>query len=214
MNRIALSILAILGAPAFAAAQPAAPQAQIATSPPPRTVRAGARFGLTFASVAGDDVDDAALTSRQGLSVGGFISVRLGPNFAIEPALGYAQKGAAVKADLGGGRLALDYLQAPLVLVGLIPVHPIVDLRAFGGPSVSYLISAEAKQGGQAQDIGDRSNKFDLGAVFGAGVDVTLPSGLLLFDLRYELGLTSIDDSSAEADTKNRVFSMNAGFGF
>ena len=44
--------------------------------------------------------------------------------------------------------------------------------------------------------------------------DIALTSGVLMLDVRYELGLTSLDDTSSEADVKSRVFSMNAGFVF
>jgi hypothetical protein len=209
INRsILVAALALGAATSTAAAQ------DLAIERSEKPFRVGGRLGLNMARVGGDDVDDSAIKARNGFWVGGFATIRVGPGFSIEPAIGYAQKGWAVKSDLGGGTAKLDYLQAPVLAVGLIPVHAQVNLRGLAGPSISMLLSSKAKQGSQTVDLDDDTRFLDLGLVIGAGVDVALPSALLVFDLRYELGLTSVDDTSAEHEINHRVLSVNGGFAF
>lgn len=50
----------------------------------------------------------------------------------------------------------------------------------------------------------------DFGLRFGAGVEI----GRFMLGGRYQLGLTSIDESSGNADIKNSVLAVTAGFRF
>jgi len=43
-------------------------------------------------------------------------------------------------------------------------------------------------------------------------VDMAVGKAFLVLDLRYTLGLTSIDDDSNPSDIKHRAFSIMAGF--
>lgn len=240
--RLAVRVLwvwAIVATPALARAQffPAAPAAPAA--PAEKPVRFGGRVGLSLATLHGhvdptfgDKIDASGVEKRMGISVSVLADFHVASHFAIEAALGYGQKGFSGKDPGGGatgGTIALDYVQVPVLAVGLLPVGRIVRLRAFGGPSLGYLLSATAKQGGDGQDsqrqisthlsgvdlggqdIEAEIETFDLGVVVGAGVDVELPVGLALFDVRYELGLRSIDAVDA-GDAKNRMLTFNAGF--
>jgi serine/threonine-protein kinase len=51
---------------------------------------------------------------------------------------------------------------------------------------------------------------MDFGLIFGAGVEF----GKITVDARYNLGLTTIDDSEEEADVKNSVISIMVGYSF
>jgi len=207
-------ISTVLAALALGATSPAMAQNDLALTQGGRPLYLGGRLGLSMATLTGEDVDDTRLRSRNGFSISGFATIRLGPNFALEPAVGYAEKGAALKADLGGATVKADYLSAPLLAVGLMPVNPQVNLRVFAGPCLSILLSAKVKQGTRTQDVKDETRPVDLGLVAGAGLDVALPGGLLIFDLRYEVGLLTVDDTSREDDIRNRVLSANGGFAF
>ena len=49
----------------------------------------------------------------------------------------------------------------------------------------------------------------DFGSVLGFGLNV----GPIYVDVRYNMGLSTIDDSANPDDIKNRVISFNVGFG-
>ena len=64
---------------------------------------------------------------------------------------------------------------------------------------------------GEAVDV----KKMDFSVMVGAGLDFSVaPSTSLLVELTYNLGLSSLDDSAANDDIKNRVFSILAGLSF
>lgn len=72
------------------------------------------------------------------------------------------------------------------------------------GPALGINVDAKLKiDGGDTAvetDIEDVKT-FDFGLIFGAGVDV----GPVTIDARYNLGLTTTDNSEEELDVKNSV---------
>ncbi|MFP4229496.1 MAG: hypothetical protein ACLFTE_11810, partial [Salinivenus sp.] len=64
-------------------------------------------------------------------------------------------------------------------------------------------------------DIDDDVRGFDLGAVFGVGVDATVGVGTLLLDARYSLGLIDISDDDDLGDSdpslRNQGFMLTVG---
>ena len=55
----------------------------------------------------------------------------------------------------------------------------------------------------------------DLGAMVGAGLDIGLTGNVsVVLEGFYNLGLTKIDDSGVDDDTKNWAFSILAGLSF
>jgi hypothetical protein len=61
-------------------------------------------------------------------------------------------------------------------------------------------------------DVKDDAEALDFGMFLGAGLDTTLANNMLLvFDVRYEIGLTDLDSAN---DIKNRVLSLNSAILF
>ncbi len=71
-------------------------------------------------------------------------------------------------------------------------------------------MNAKAKTDGDSFDIED-TNVIDFGLNFGLGYK--LDSGLN-FSARYNLGLSNIDDSDSNVETKNSVFQFSVGYFF
>ena len=172
----------------------------------------GARVGFNSAKIVGDNVNDSAVRSRTGLLIGAVAIFGLGPSFAISPAVEYSQKGARVPET--SATIILDYIDVPVLLVAMAPIHPSARLKAFAGPSVGFNVKARVKAPAQSVDVSDRTKQFDPGIVFGAGADVLTGSGLLMVEMGYQLGLCTADDSPDEADIKNRAFFLRGGFAF
>jgi hypothetical protein len=189
-----------------------------AHSSPHEAPHFGARIGLDVATLDVPGAGDA-LDHRSGLWLGGFVMIPIVPNFAIEPAIGYAQKGAVLKPDPifgGGGKIRLDYIAVPIVAVGRIPVDPKLHLRGFLGPGFNFRVNAKTDDTIVGTlDVKDSIKAFDFSLVLGIGIDITLASGMFVFDVRFEDGLSDInDDPNNPSELKHRVFTLEGGYAF
>lgn len=180
----------------------------------------GALVGVTFATLGGDSVSDAEY--KTGLAAGVNISFDVAPGFAIRPELNYLQMGAEVSDPDFTGSLGLDYIQIPLLAVLSIPNPVGPRPYFFAGPAVAFEAGCtlEASGGGvtvsvdcddPAADVLERKTVL-WGLQGGAGLGFALGLGEATVDVRYHLGLTSIDDSGADADVKNRAFAVMLGY--
>jgi hypothetical protein len=180
----------------------------------------GPKAGLNIANLSGEDVEDT--DTKTGFAGGVFFMYQFSNMFAIQPEAYYTMKGATQKLSIEGVTVditgTLDYIEVPLLLKLLIPiqgssVHPAI----FAGPSVGFNITAKEKYEAQGEsyeiDYEDvKSTEF--GMVFGGGVGFPVGKNELGFDVRYILGLTTVDDSAEAADVKNNVINFNVYFGF
>jgi len=179
-------------------------------------LRLGIQAGLNSATWGGDDAD--GIDSRLGFIVGGFAEFGLGQYFSIRPEVSYSQQGW--EADVLGATFELkqDYIQIPVLLKAgaSLAAEPRLRPVLFTGPVVSFEVRCEAKISGggiptQEDDCPDDFVKgTDFGLLFGGGLEY----GRIALTARYLLGLTSLDDTGSDADVKNRVVSVLAGFRF
>jgi hypothetical protein len=181
----------------------------------------GLEAGLNFATWTGDDVGSGA-SRRTGFFGGGVVTLNLSPSFALQSGVIYSQEGTGVDAGGGiSGSFKVDYIRLPLYLragtklQGTTPITPYL----YAGPAVSFKVRCkiEASSGGQSAEadcddpsVGAEVKSTDFAVHFGAGVGI----GRFSIGGRYQLGLTSIDDSGADADVKNSVLAVSAGFTF
>jgi len=75
-----------------------------------QTISLGAKAGVNFASLSGDDVED--LDARTSFHLGLMAEARFSDKFAIQPEILYSSQGAKVD-DM---TLKLDYLTIPVML--------------------------------------------------------------------------------------------------
>lgn len=175
-------------------------------------IKLGGRAGLTFMTVGGDDADDD-LDRRTGFMLGGFALVDLEGPLTLQPELTYIQKGATdPDSDL---TTKLDYIEVPVLVKFQLPVTGPVSPNLFGGPTLGFNVTSEVENDdGDTQNIDD-TNGAEFGLALGGGIDFGLVgTGTLMVDVRYELGLTSIDDSDADLSAHNQGFMITAGFVF
>jgi hypothetical protein len=180
----------------------------------------GLKAGVNFANVVGDDVEGAE--SKTGFAGGLFFMYQFNKLFAIQPEAYYTMKGATDEQTLAGETaevtLSLDYIEIPILFKVLIPIeNSPIRPSVFVGPYVGFNSTAKAKLEYMGQSVEDdiediKSTEF--GLVFGAGLGFPVGQNELGVDFRYELGLTTLDDSAENADIKNSVFNINAYFGF
>jgi hypothetical protein len=179
----------------------------------------GIKAGINFSTINGDDVDE--LDSKIGFAGGLFFMYQFNSLFAIQPEVYYSMKGATADdlvIENSTSTLCLDYIEVPILFKVIIPVEgSSVKPSIFVGPSVGFNTTAKAMfeyDGESSEDDIEDVSPTDLGLVFGAGLGFPVGMNELGFDLRYILGLSSIDDSEDEFDVKNSVININAYFGF
>ena len=164
----------------------------------------GVKAGLNMANYAGSDVSGTA--SKIGANVGVFARFEISDEFTFQPELSFSMQGAQDKDD-SKYKTNANYINLPLMAK-----YEVADgFRLVAGPQIGFLMSAKFTDGDNSTDIKDGFKSVDFG--LGLGAEYELESGLF-FDARYNLGLTSLDDSSANADVKNAVFQIGVGFVF
>ena len=138
--------------------------------------------------------------------------------FAIQPEAYYTMKGGS--RDYNGANLTVsfDYIEVPFLLKLIIPVEGSnIRPSIFAGPSIGFNTTAKIKlevNGESAEEDLEDVKSTDVSLAFGGGIGFMVGGNELGFDVRYILGLTTIDDSNSNDDVKNTVIAFNVYFGF
>jgi hypothetical protein len=222
MNKRTLLFASALAVSSFAFAQ----------SKPAITVRAG----YASATITGDaneslqgllDYTGGAISTsaHNGLFAGAGVSIPIASGIALEPGIGYAQKGYVMKGslDLKGAsflspgakaNLTLHYVDLPVLLTGTFN-----GLEVFGGPQLSYLAAAKFRTTAgalginildQTMDAEDRFNRWDAGLT--GGIGYRFANGLNIRG-SYEHGLTKMDANRSVA-AYNQAVKVGIGLTF
>jgi len=177
--------------------------------------KTGLRVGGTFMTFGGEDAP-SNLDRRTGWLVGGFVVFDVAGPLALQPELNYVQKGAE-DAD-GSTTTKLNYIELPILLKVQTPSAGPVSPSLMLGPTAALNIKAEQETGSSTTDISDDIRTGELGLAFGVGLDAALGVGTLLVDVRYGIGVTSLDDDDDVGETdvsfRNQGFMVTAGYAF
>jgi len=173
----------------------------------------GAKAGVNFASLNGDDAED--FDGRTSFHIGAVVEFEISETFSFQPELMYSSQGAESSFSEEGFdyemKIKLDYLNIPLMAKYYVTEGFSIE----AGPQVGFLLSAkleyEADGDSESEDIKDELSSIDFGLNFGLGYK--LDSGLN-FGARYNLGLSNVDDSDDDMDLKNGVFQISVGYFF
>ncbi len=176
--------------------------------------------GASIATFGGADVSGAS--SRTGVNIGASLTLPVTDVLGIQIGGAYAQKGATDRSESVDATLAIDYIDVPVLLRIGIPSSSALSAHLLVGPAVSFQAKCSAKGTSQGTSVSVDCSQFgadikniDFGAMGGLGIDIAASERLRLsFDLLYDLGLTTIDNTSPSADIKNRAFTIQAGLGF
>ena len=168
--------------------------------------RLGIKGGLNFANVDADIDTD----SRTGFHAGAFATIKL-TKLAIQPEIILSKQGSNL--DLNGTDLESNftYVNVPV----LLKLYLIGGFNLQVGPQFGFLASAKqdvADQFGdinEGVDVKDAFKGTDVSVGLGAGLD--LPFGLTA-DVRYNLGLSDINDIEAQSEVNNQVFQISVGY--
>jgi len=168
----------------------------------------GVKLGLNLANISGSDASDDAKMNL-GVALGGYGTFTVNEAFAIQPEVLYSQKGSKE----GDVYFNLSYLDIPVLAKWTPAVQGEVKPFLFAGPSIGLLLSAEAEMDGDTMDMKDNTSGLDLGLVIGAGADMVINGHKINGDIRYDMGLSTLDDAG-DAKIYNSVISLMVGYGF
>jgi hypothetical protein len=192
----------------------------------------GLKAGINFATWRGSDskfsdpelsVAELSPESRTGIGGGVYLKFGIGTALYLQPEVLYTQKGAKYSATVDGTdvkvTMKLDYVEVPVLLkygfegASASSITP----NLFAGPAVAFKASSKVKaEAGSVSAEADASGfkSVDFGLCFGGGLDFAVGENTMGLDVRYTLGLSSIDDSATSADVKNGAWMVTASYGF
>ena len=186
----------------------------------------GAKAGLNFASMTGDDAD--GFDGRTSFHLGVTAEIAVSDVFSIQPELLYSGQGftGSDSEDDGGTEINLDitgrvnYLNLPIM--AKYYVSDALSLEF--GPQIGFLLSAESETDvsvtdtatgvsaseSSTVDFKDDLKSTDFALNLGAGYK--LDSGLN-FGLRYSIGMTDVPDGDSDG-FKHSVLQLSVGYNF
>lgn len=194
-----------------------------------QNVKFGAKAGLNLSDLSfshGTDPD-----SKVGFHLGGFAEIGLTDKFAIQPELVFSTQGGKQEysenySEPGYSysyneetKYNLSYINLPVIA----KFYVIKSLALEAGPQIGFVTGAKAKYEWTENDGGDvfsasgeRDFKKDIKGTdfsfnFGASYNFT---DNLFAGLRYNVGLTDIEDTDSPNEVKNSVLSLSVGYKF
>lgn len=170
----------------------------------------GIKGGLNMANFGGSDAGGSSGITQ--FAAGIFVEFNLPGPFAIQPEALYSVKGSKGTALGVEITQTLSYIDIPVLLKYKLPT-PGVTPSVYVGPSLGILVGAKAKANGSEVDDKSAFPSSDIGAVFGAAIQLPLGATNLTLDARYDMGLSTLDKSGA-AKVYNRVFQILVGISF
>ncbi len=177
------------------------------------TMIAGAKFGLNFATFGGDNSSNYSGTTK--FFFGGFFGYDFIRNFGLQGELLYNPVGGGFSSQgQAGGNDGISYLEFVVLAKYSVPVSPVIKIFFEAGPQLGIKMSAteHSDATGTDTDISQFISGTDFDLVVGTGTAFRVGPGNILFDVRYNIGLSSIQ-KNGNAHNSNQVFSMAVGYG-
>lgn len=188
-------------------------------------VKAGVAFPKMTLSAGGASM---SFDSKTSFYVGGVADIKVSEIFSVQPGLTFINKGTKISGSVfdfetepsgeSSGTINASYIEIPVNLIASFNAGNAGKVFLGAGPYYAVALSANAKSGGEKEDITigsdeDNFKRGDYGFNFLAGYQLT--NGLNIH-AGYGLGLGSVipDQEGAEFKFKNKVFSVGLGFMF
>lgn len=179
----------------------------------------GFKMGLNMAKFTGSNATIASISPgfRTGFVAGGFVRFDVSQTVGLQFEGLYAMKGSTYSAGGSTGTFRFDYIEIPALLAFRFPGSSSVTPGFAFGPAVAFKMSSKYSEAGitvESSALGFPVKSTDFGLIFGGGLSVKSGAGEVLFDLRYELGLTKWYDYAITPDLKNSALTFMIGYAF
>ncbi|TSD64920.1 PorT family protein [Inquilinus sp. KBS0705] len=168
----------------------------------------GIKAGVNFSKINTDNVNESTVAGYQAGLFG-----RFGSSLYLQPELYLGSSGGKFNFNTNNttvtsdGKVTFTTLNVPLLL-GKSFGGDNLNFRIMAGPIYSYVLNKNQNfsdnVGGAYNDFGDYK-KSTLGFQAGGGVDI----GRITADLRYEGGLTKINESYGQ---RQNLWALSVGF--
>lgn len=167
--------------------------------------RAGFKFGANYANITGDIKDTDA---RVRMHLGAVIEFPVSQRFFVQAEVLYSAQGYKFKEEGIENKISLNYLTLPI-----IAKYYFTDKFSLEtGPQIATLANAAESGKDTPDEFFDSFKNFDFSWNLGAGYK--LESGLF-FQLRYNLGLTNINDlDTPDINFNHSVTQLSVGYLF
>lgn len=188
----------------------------------------GAKAGVNFANIGGDESDD--YDGKTGFHLGLVAEIMLTDQFAFQPEILYSAQGARAEEtyredgfeEFYEADLKLSYINIPLLAKYYIAEGLSLQL----GPQIGFLVSANSDYTGtysyegvtetesESEDMKEYMNSVDFALAGGVGYKLDMG---LFFNARYGLGLSNIhknEDDDDDFSQNNNVFQLSVGYMF
>lgn len=188
----------------------------IATTANSQSLSLGAKAGASFSGFRGDDAGSISL--RKGLAGGLFLNLSPVEWFSIQPEFLFQQKGAVNEnEDFNFTEdVKIGYFNVPVLFKLRLPINHTFFPHVYVGPQFSYAFNSEYSietfEGSTFTREVDPRN-FDLGGVFGMGLDIESKHLFFTTDFRYGLGALNLD-TDGEVKLKNKDIAIMLGVGY
>ena len=161
----------------------------------------GIKGGLTLGSTTEDMGSEVDKKFRMGFAFGGMMVMPLNENMALQSELLYVMKGQKYEFLSEDYTLKVAVLEIPVLLKYMINE----TMAVYGGPTLDYLLSAK-------YDDEDAKDYFK-DMFFGLSLGAQYKMDQIIFDARYDLGLTKVDDTGS-SDAKLNTMYVTVGYLF
>jgi hypothetical protein len=157
----------------------------------------GIKGGLNLYNIQNDN--NVKYDMKTGFHLGLLGHIHIDRSIAVQPELVYSSQGAKYTVSGTEYKLNLGYINLPVMLQYMFNN----GFRLEAGPQVGFLISAKSEANNASIDVKDNLKTIDFGVGLGAGY--IKPSTGLGFGVRYNAGLSNINENTT-------VKSTNSGF--
>ncbi len=133
--------------------------------------------------------------SKLGFHVGMIGHIHLSKQLAFQPEIMYSSQGAKYTFLGTETTINLDYINVPLMIQYMFDN----GFRLQAGPQVGFLTSAKSKTNNSTSDI--KSNIKGIDLALGLGIGYIDPKSGFGVDVRYNLGLSNINENTSSKST-------------
>lgn len=167
----------------------------------------GVKIGLNSSNIKeSNDNGSSKANARLSGHLGVYAVYMFQDRFGFQPE--FVISGEGTKYENGANpdtKVALTYINIPL----LLRMNVINKLSIHTGPQIGFLVGAKQKYDGNTTDVKDGTKGVNL--AWGLGAAYELPKNLNI-SLRYNFGLSRIDDD--DDDTKAKVSTLQISLGY
>jgi hypothetical protein len=173
-------------------------------------VNLGLKAGMNIAKLKSDFADE---DNRLGYQGGAWLRIGAA-GFYIQPEAYLGSKGGKFNFQndnntaSGSAKVKFTNLDVPILLGTKIGTNKL-NARFMAGPVISFVVDKNTTFSNAVGDVSDFNNYKDraLGGQIGAGVDL----GNISIDLRYEAGLSNVNQSD-KYDLKQNLWHISLGY--